>query len=178
MNTKEFIKKFIKDISCKYPSLNIGYNYDDVLDEYDIWHTDQELGLYNKNFEIYAAKKAREYLFKNNIYNFNFGYDHEKYEELKGLSKFQMDFPYDNITYNVNTNKSIVEFKYKWDSNVNIKKSQGNINFKETNSSFVNNYKILSCSRLNTDNTIYQSNKFREAVWWTRLNSRELILMV
>ncbi|MCQ4924959.1 hypothetical protein NE686_17800 [Tissierella carlieri] len=80
------IRGFICEISNKYPSLKIEYDYDSDLDLYDIWHTDQYLQFNDKNFKQYIAEKAREYLFDNNIYNFSFGYDHIKYIRSKQKS--------------------------------------------------------------------------------------------
>lgn len=165
MDTRKLIEDFIYQLTCKYPSLRIGYSYDDTCDEYDIWHTDQNLEFQNKYFKKHVSEMAREYLFKNNIYNFSFGYDHYKYKELKSITKFQIPFQHSNI--NLKINENILDTKCKYEFNYNIRTDNNNkkhINFKELNKSFANNYeKNIVNSKIDVDNIIYQDNKFEEA---------------
>ena len=82
--TKEKIELFINKIKEQYPDLNIFVDYDEEVDEYDIWHTDAKLQFEDSNFCKFVGSLMQEYLFSNGIYNFSFGYDHMKAkEELK-----------------------------------------------------------------------------------------------
>ncbi len=76
--TKETINIFINKIKEKYPDLDIFVDYDEEVNEYDIWHTDAKLQFGDSNFCKFVGGLMQEYLFSNGIYNFSFGYDHMK----------------------------------------------------------------------------------------------------
>ncbi|HHV46116.1 MAG TPA: hypothetical protein GXX53_04355 [Tissierellia bacterium] len=94
MNSKQLIEEFVLRIQKKYPFIHIGYEYDDEIDEYDIYHDDWELEFNNKEFMEYVGQQADELLFSNGIYNFSFGYDYNRAKDLKSLK-------YDFISYSV-----------------------------------------------------------------------------
>ncbi len=82
VDTLSQIKLFISKLKEQYPSLYIDYTYDPEEDEYNIWHNDRDMEINDKHFKEYAACKAEQILFKNNIYNFYFGYDYYKTKQL------------------------------------------------------------------------------------------------
>lgn len=86
-NTIELIKKFKDKVIAHYPELYIDFEYDSELDEYDIWHNDPELEFKDEKFKKFIGKTAQEVFFDNNIYNFSFGYDYYKAQELENKTK-------------------------------------------------------------------------------------------
>lgn len=165
MDTKKLIENFISRIICKYPSLKIGYDYDDNLDEYDIWHTDQNLEFNDKDFKAYVAKMAKDYLFKNNIYNFSFGYDHYKYKDLKSAPRFEMT-PEDNeIVLKINKNPLILEREYTFNYCTNMDANNQNpISHKKSTKTPLNSYKSPIDSKIDGNNMFFADNVFEVAV--------------
>ena len=86
-NIIELIKKFKDKVAAHYPELYIDFEYDSELNEYDIWHNDPELEFKDEKFKKFIGKTAQEVFFDNNIYNFSFGYDYYKAQELENKTK-------------------------------------------------------------------------------------------
>lgn len=75
------IKSFIQAIKEKYPNLNIGHEYEEEEDQYDIWHTDKDLHFHNDDFIEFAGLSIRKYFFDEHVFNISFGYNHQKFKE-------------------------------------------------------------------------------------------------
>lgn len=114
------INEFISDIKKQFPSLHIDYEYDPETNEYDIWHNNEELEFRNEKFVSYIGDKAEEILFKNDIYNFSFGYDYCKAKEfgnkigrytLYKTELSQLEYEYteivDSLNYDSNVNSDL-----------------------------------------------------------------------
>ena len=107
MDIKNVIEEFILKIQLKYPKLHIGYEYDKESDEYDIWHNDSELEFNSEEFSRYCSELAGSLFYKNDIFNFTFGYN---YDESK---LFENNF-YKDI------NDELISYKYTQDNSNNI----------------------------------------------------------
>lgn len=163
MNIKELIESFIKAIKNEYPSLIIGYDFDDEMDQYDIWHIDSNLEFSDKNFKSFVAEKAREYLFNNNIYNFSFGYDHYKYKKLNNVNKFRIELQ--NINLHLKASQKLlntgVTNVYSYGVNIDMN-TTGHIKIKEVNEQVKQDYEKILNSTFKSGIT-YRDNEFREA---------------
>jgi len=79
------VQKFMSEIRRIYPNLYVAYDYDEENDQYEIWHNDPKLEFEDDEFQTIVGKLVDQFLFKNDIYNFYFGYDHKKAKSLKEL---------------------------------------------------------------------------------------------
>ena len=165
METRKLIEKFIYEISQKYPSIKIGYDYNSDLDEYDIWHTDKNLEFKDKNFKLYVGEKADEFLFRNNIYNFSFGYDYYKYKELENRNKINMEIL--NRIVHVNVHQKYLIGKEELNIyNCNFEISINTISYITINTAskkLKEDYNIIFSSTFTPKAMIYKDNVFQEA---------------
>lgn len=100
MSIENIIKNFIAQIHMRYPALHIEYEYDEDTNEYDIWHNNSNLEFDDDDFLKYCSDVASELFYKNNIYNFTFGYDHERSKMLENI-RISLDLYNDNIEFNI-----------------------------------------------------------------------------
>ena len=85
MDIEKQISIFKAKIKEQYPDLTVDYNYDADEDYYDIWHTNSQLQYEDDDFLAFIGGLIREHFYANNLFNFSFGYDHEKFEEKEYL---------------------------------------------------------------------------------------------
>lgn len=78
MSQEKFIKQFINEFKVIYPTVSIGYDYDEENDFYSILHNNQELQFNDKEFSTKVGNLIKEILYKNDIYNFSFCYDFDE----------------------------------------------------------------------------------------------------
>lgn len=161
MKEINLILQFISQISSRYPLITIAYEYDEEQNEFIIWHNDCDLEFNNPTFSKYIGEIADEYLFKNKIYNFSFGYDHFKSEDLKHkMTKFNTSIINDvifNYVQKSTPNKSNYVF------NFNLKVGfVNNIVFDIVKTNSEKGY-TLPTSSISLENTIYQETDFEEA---------------
>lgn len=83
-NQKEmFIKKFITEVKNNYTGyIVLGYEFDEQVQQYNIWHNRKDLQL-DKEFKTIVGKLMKEILFDNRIFDFYFGYDSEKAAQVE-----------------------------------------------------------------------------------------------
>lgn len=73
-----FVNELIEQIKKVYKTLIIGYSYNVKEDVIEIWHNSFDLECCDVEFASFAGKLIEEKLFRNNIYNFSFGFDYDK----------------------------------------------------------------------------------------------------
>lgn len=164
MNITELIESFINAIKNKYPSLTIGFDFDNEIDQYDIWHVDSKLEFNNKDFKRFVAEKAREYLFNNNIYNFSFGYDHYKYKILDSSNKFHIEPQNNQLHLKISQNPLNIEetHAYSFDFSVDANVTRY-IKIKEVNTQAKEGYENIFNSTPILESITYRDNEFQEA---------------
>ena len=67
------IENFIESIKEKY-NIKINWEYDEVYDCYDIWHTNDRLQFEDDEFMSFVGQLVRDIFYNNNVYNIGFGY--------------------------------------------------------------------------------------------------------
>lgn len=150
MDKRILIEKFIKQISEKYPSVYIDYEYDIEEDEYTIWHNDSELEFNNDSFSKFVGERAEELLFKNNIFNFSIGYDYDKALEI---SNKKIAFSINNE----NLGEIFVEYIECFIESINERTFTQNIGHKFDNDS-IDIIKVSSTSESSSDEKYTVSN--------------------
>lgn len=85
-DSKIYVEQFIEIIKDKYPKLYVDYDYNLELDLIEIWHNDSDLQFNNHDFLCFAGKTIKDILFKNDIYNFYFGYDYNNAEVISNYN--------------------------------------------------------------------------------------------
>lgn len=88
IDAKKYIIKFIEEIHKQYPDLPVDYEYEVEDDNYKIWHTDIYVEFKDNNFPNFIGGLIKSILFKNNVFNFSFGYNYEKDKNQKIKSQY------------------------------------------------------------------------------------------
>ena len=71
------IMSFISSVRMLYPELVVEFDYDAIEDHYEIWHNGPSLQFENNEFLSVIGSLTRD-LYHQDIFNFDFGYDHTK----------------------------------------------------------------------------------------------------
>jgi len=116
---EEFIQEFIRANKDKYPDLYIDYDYDLESDWFKIWHNDFQMRFVNWSinyeFSAFIGQMIKDILYKNNIYNFSFGYDCAKATRMAN-TEFQVKCFIGAIKENV---PSITKIEYIYYPHIN-----------------------------------------------------------
>lgn len=84
MNKQEIlIEKFINKLNSKFKDLNASYSYNFNQEEFIISHINPKYDVDNIKFMEYFSNKVVEDLYDNNVFNFSFNFDYEKFKEAK-----------------------------------------------------------------------------------------------
>lgn len=101
-----YVDQFVSEFKKNYPSVSIGYDYDNELDYYDIWHNSYDLQFKNEDFLKIVGGLIKNIFYANGIFNVSFGYDCSK--ENEGTCFYETMGNY----YMLNIALSDLSFKY------------------------------------------------------------------
>ena len=77
MNEDKIIDEFINSVNKEFPELEINLFYDEIIDEYVIWHTNSKYTRKNKYFINRLDDILVNKLIDKGVLNFSFGYRDE-----------------------------------------------------------------------------------------------------
>lgn len=171
VENNKYIEEFICSIKKKYDKLVIGYDYDKEEEVYDIWHNSENLQYNDTDFLCFVGSLIKEKLYKNDIFNFSFGYDYYKAKELENKINryiFNMIEP-ELIEYEYTEINNSPNYTSNIDTNVDLQLKAGSIkvyfDYKELKSQRkrFSSTLFLESDLDFFDETIFAYNEFREA---------------
>ena len=171
VENNKYIEEFISSIKKKYDKLVIGYDYDEEEDVYDIWHNSENLQYNDTDFLYFVGSLIKEKLYKNDIFNFSFGYDYYKSKELENKMNryiFNIIEP-EQIDCEYTEANDLHDYINNVDTNVDLQLKAGSIkvyfDYKELKSQRkrFSSTLFLESDLVFFDETIFAYNEFREA---------------
>lgn len=118
MRTKkenQFVETFISQIKGKYKDIIINYEYNEELDEYDIWHNNKILQFESEDFLTFVGTLMKKILHSNDVFNFSFGYDYFKAKQLEPqYNIYKEDISYSKPIYVFNNNELAPYFSFDY----------------------------------------------------------------
>lgn len=79
VETYEYIEEFIIAIQEEYPELDIKYQYDEEIDEYEMSYNTSDFDYDEVGLDRFLQKTANDMLFNNGIFNIHFGDEYFAY---------------------------------------------------------------------------------------------------
>lgn len=148
------LKKFTKEILKKYPQIKIGYDYNELEKEYEVWY--YGFSNFEYKFETLLGKKLYELFHKKGIYNVYFNpLNYKKYKNkinniLKNLNIPKNEYLMLRIEDGYHNNQLFENSNKILNKNIKIKKLKNQKNIKFNND-------VTSNEHVNFDTEIFET---------------------